>query len=85
MNDTEEAVRRLFAAASEDIPPGVDLLRGMQVRRREHAVRVRALLATGTAAIAAAVAAITLSVSQAPSALAQVTQAASRTAAQSCR
>jgi len=85
MNDTEEAVRRLFAAASEDIPPGVNLLRGVQVRRRERAVRVRALLATGMAGIVAAVAAITLSVSQAPSALAQVTQAASRTAAQSYR
>lgn len=84
MNETEEAVRRLFAAASEDIPAGIDLVRGVRARRRGHVVRVRALVATGTAAIAAA-AAITLSVSQAPSALAQVTQAASRTAAQSYR
>jgi hypothetical protein len=26
MNDTEETVRHLFAAATEDIPPGIDLL-----------------------------------------------------------
>ncbi len=32
MNDTEEAVRRLFTAATEDIPPGIDLLRGVRTR-----------------------------------------------------
>jgi hypothetical protein len=34
MNDTEEAARHLFAAAAEDIPPGIDLLHGVQARCR---------------------------------------------------
>jgi hypothetical protein len=35
MNDTEEAVRHLFAVATEDIPPGIDLLRDQQGRVRQ--------------------------------------------------
>ena len=85
MNDTEEAVRHLFAAATEDIPPGVDLLRGVRARSRKRVVRVRALVAAGTAGIVAATAAITLSAVSAPSALAQVMQAAARTGATSYR
>lgn len=83
MNDTEEAARRLFMAAAEDIPPGIDLLGGVRARNKVRVVRVRALVAAGVAGIVAAGAAITLSTVQAPSAFAQVTQAATRTAAQS--
>jgi hypothetical protein len=85
MNDTEQAARRLFAAAVEDIPPAIDLLRGVRARSRARTVRVRALVSAGTAAVAAAATAITLLAAQAPSALAQVTQAAARTAGQSYR
>lgn len=83
MNDTEETVRRLFAAATEAVPPGIDLLRGVRARSRGRVVRIRSLVAVGAAGIVAAVAAITVSALQAPSAFAQVTQAAARTAAQS--
>ncbi len=60
MNDTEEAVRHLFAAATEDIPPGVDLLRGLRRRHRARTVRVRVLLSASVAGAEAAAAAITL-------------------------
>ena len=83
MNDTEDAARHLLAAATEDIPPGIDLLSGVRARSKARVVRVRALMAAGVAVIVAAGAAITLSAVQAPSAFAQVTRAASRTAAQS--
>jgi hypothetical protein len=83
VNDSEEAARRLFAAAAEDVPPGIDLLRGVRARRRGRVVRIRSLVAVGAAAIVAAVVAITVSAVQAPSAFAQVMQAAARTAAQS--
>jgi len=85
MNDPEEAVRRLFGVATEDVPPGIDLLQGMRTKSHKRAARIRALAAAGLAGIAATAAAITLTVNQAPSALAQVIQAASRTAAQSYR
>ena len=83
MNDTEETTRRLLAAAACDVPPGIDLLRGVRARSRKRVVRVRAAAAAGAAGIVAAVAAITLSVVPAPSAFAQVTHAAARTAAAS--
>lgn len=86
MNDTDKAVRHLFTVATEDVPPGIDLLRGVRARSRRRVVRVRSLVAVGVAgavAAAAAIAAITVSTVQAPSAFAQVTQAAARTAAQS--
>jgi hypothetical protein len=85
MNDTEEAVRRLFTAATEDMPPGIDLLTGARARSKAHRTRTRVALSAGAAGIAAAAAAITVSTVAAPSALAQVTQAAARTAAQSYR
>lgn len=85
MNDTEEAVRRLFAAAAEDVPPGIDLLRGVRALSRKRVVRVRALAAACAAGIVAAAVAVTLSAVQAPSAFAQVTHAAARTAAASYR
>src|ERR1019366_5356350 len=83
MNETEEAVRHLFAVATEDIPPGIDLLRSVRGRRRTRVVRTRVALSAVTAAVLAAAAAITLSAVQAPSALAQGTKAAAQTAGQS--
>ncbi len=84
MNDTEE-VRRLFAVATEDMPPGIDLLKGVRARTRQRRTRTRVALSAGAAGIVAAAAAITVSAVSAPSALAQVTQAAARTAGQSYR
>lgn len=85
MNDSEETVRRLLTVATEDLPPGIDLLRGLKARRMARRARVRILLAAGTVSVLAASSAIALSASDAPSALAQVTAAAARTAAQSYR
>ena len=83
MPDTEQEVRALFAAATEDVPAGVDLLRGVRARRAASRVRLRAGLATvGSAAVVAATA-LTLTLAPAPSALAQLTRAISRTAGQS--
>jgi hypothetical protein len=84
MNDTEEVARRLFATAAEDIPPGIDLLRGVRARHQARRLRTQALISAGAAVVLAA-AAVTLTVSRAPSALAQVAQAASRTSGQSYR
>ena len=84
MNDTEE-VRRLFAAATADMPPGIDLLKGVRAGNRAQRTRTRVALSAGAAGIVAAATAITVSAVQAPSALAQVTQAAARTAGQSYR
>jgi hypothetical protein len=83
MYDSEEAVRQLFTAATEDIPPGIDLLGRVRARSKARVIRIRALVATGAAGIVAAGAAITLSTVQAPSAFAQVMHAAARTAAES--
>jgi Sigma-70, region 4 len=57
-----------------------DLLGGVRARSRRRVVRLRAA-AAGAAGIVAVAVAVTLSAVQAPSALAQVTQAAARTAA----
>jgi hypothetical protein len=83
LNETEEAARRLFAVAAEDVPPGIDLLNGVRARSRRRVVRIRSLVAAGAAGIVAAAAAITLSAVQAPSAFAQVSRAAALTAATS--
>jgi len=85
MNDTEERVRHLFAVATEDVPPGIDLLRAVRERSasRRRMVRIRVAISAGTAAVVATAAAITLSAVPAPSALAQVTKAAEATARQS--
>jgi len=85
MNATEETVRHLFAAATEDVPPGIDLLRAVreQSASRRRTVRVRVAISAGTAAVVAAAAGITLSAVQPPSALAQVRKAAEATARQS--
>jgi hypothetical protein len=86
MNDTETKVRRLFAAATEDMPPGIDLLDGFAAaRRRDRAGRTRrrAVLSAGIAVAAASVAAVTLTIGSAPPALATVTSALIRTLTQS--
>jgi hypothetical protein len=83
MPDAEQQARALFAAATEDVPPGIDLLRGMQARRAARRFRLRVTLSAAAAAVVAAAAAITLTLAQAPSALAQLTSAVSRTAGQS--
>jgi hypothetical protein len=71
--------------ATEDMPPGIDLLKGVKARHRQRRTRTRVALSAGAAGIVAAATAITVSAVQAPSALAQVTQAAARTAGQSYR
>ena len=78
MSDTEQEVRTLFASAAEDIPPGIDLLRGVKAQRAAHVVRVRAALSAAAVAVVAVVTLVTLTVVQAPSALAQLTSAVSR-------
>jgi hypothetical protein len=83
MNDTEEAARRLFTVAAEDVPPGIDLLAGVRARSRRRVVRVRAAAAAVAAGIAAAATAIILAAGPAPSAFAQVVRAASRMGATS--
>jgi hypothetical protein len=83
VNDIEESVRQLFAVATEDVPPGIDLLRAVRERGRRRVVRARALAAAGAAGIVAAGAGIALSAAPAPSAFAQVTHAAVRTGAAS--
>jgi hypothetical protein len=79
MFDTDQQVRTLFADATNDVPPGIDLLRGFKARRAASHVRGRVALAAAAACVTAATA-ITLTVVQAPSALAQLTSAVSRTA-----
>lgn len=85
INHAEEAARRLLTVAAEDVPPGIDLLRGMRALRRTRAVRFRVVVAAGAAGVVAAATAVTLSAARAPSALAQVTNAAARTASGSYR
>lgn len=85
MNDTETEARRLFAAATQDMPPGIDLLDGFAAARRDRSRRTRrgATLSAGIAAAVAAVTAVTLTMGSAPPALAVVTSALTRTLAQS--
>jgi hypothetical protein len=85
MSDNDQQVRTLFAAAADDIPPGIDLLRGFRSRRSARRVRVRVALASAAAGVVAVAAVITLTIAQAPSALAQLTSAVSRTTGQSYR
>ena len=86
MNDAETEARRLLAAATEDMPPGIGLLDGFAAaRRRDRARRTRrgAVLSAGIAVAAAAVTAVTLTIGSAPPALATVTSALTRTLNQS--
>jgi hypothetical protein len=84
---TEDEARSLLTVAAEDIRPGTDLqgdlLRGLRKRQATRRIRTRAAVATGTAGALAAGALTALSMSAAPSALAAVTAAATRTAGQS--
>jgi hypothetical protein len=85
MNDTETEMRGLLAAATADMPPGIDLLDGLaKARRRDRARRTRgrAVLSAGVAAAAAVVTAVMLTIGSAPPALATVTTALTRTLAQ---
>ena len=79
MVDSEQQARALFAAAVADVPPGIDLLRGVQARRVAHRYRLWVTLSTAAAAMLAAAVVITLTLAPAPSALAQLTSAVSRT------
>lgn len=85
MNDTETEARRLLAAATEDMPPEIDLLGGFAAARRRdrsRRTRGRAVLSAGIAAAAAAVTAVTLTAGSAPPALAAVTSALTSTLSQ---
>jgi hypothetical protein len=86
MSDTETEARHLFAAATQDMPPEIDLPGGFAAaRRRDRSRRTRrgAVLSAGIVAAAAAVTAVTLIMGSAPPALAVVTSALTRTLAQS--
>jgi hypothetical protein len=80
MSDTDQQVHALFADAAGDVPPGIDLLRAFRSRKTARRVRGRVALGAAAASLVAAVTAVTLTITTAPSALAQVTGAASRTA-----
>jgi hypothetical protein len=86
MNDTEAEARRLLAAATEDMPPGIDLLAGFAAaRRRDRARRrrARAVLAAAVVVAAASAAAVALTIGSAPPARAALISALTRTLAQS--
>jgi hypothetical protein len=86
MSDTETEARRLLAAATEDVPPGIDLLHGFAAARRQdrtRRIRGRAALSAGIAVAAASVTAVMLTIGSAPPALATVTSALTRTLTQS--
>jgi hypothetical protein len=88
MNDTGQDMRATLLAGSSDMPPGIDLLHGLEDRaaaRRRR--RIRTLVPAGAVAVAAAVTTTLLatSVTNPPSALAAVTAAMVKTSAQSYR
>lgn len=86
MNDAETEGRRLLAAATEDMPPEIDLLGGFPAARsrdRARRTRRRAVLSAGVAAVAASATAVTLAIGSAPPASATVTTALTRSLAQS--
>jgi hypothetical protein len=85
MLETEDAARRLLAAAVSDIPPGIDLLADVRKRRAARRTRARLALAATAAAVIAAATTVALTASKTPSALAAVTAAAAQTDAQSFR
>jgi hypothetical protein len=82
---TEAEARRLLAAAFDTIPADADLLGGVQRRRVRHRRRAQAALAAGSAAAVAAGALAAVAATGAPSALAAVTSAATKTASESYR
>ena len=83
MYTEEDEARHLLAVATEDIPPGTNLLRGVGKGLAARRVRTRVAVAAGAAGAVAAGALTALTVSGAPSALAAVTAAATHTVKQS--
>lgn len=86
MNDTEAEARRLLAAATQDMPPGIDLLAGFAAARRRdrtRRTRRRAFLSAGAAAAAGGVTAAALTIGSVSPALATVTSALTSTLTQS--
>jgi hypothetical protein len=91
MNGTDEDVRTIMVAGSSDLPPGIDLLRGVRehrapTRRRHARYRMRALVSAGAVAAvgggALLATSLTATVAVAPSAFAAVSAAAAKTSAQ---
>jgi hypothetical protein len=90
MNDTGQDMRATLLAGSDDVPPGIDLLRGVREQaaaRPRHRRRMRVLVPAGAAAGVAAATATLLgtTVTSPPSALAAVTSAIVKTSTQSYR
>jgi hypothetical protein len=91
MNDTDAEARRLLTAATQDRPPGIDLLAGFAQARRDRGRRTwwRVGLSAGVAAAAAVTAAALITGSAPPVTgsaspeVAMVTSALTRTLAQS--
>lgn len=80
MPDNDQQVRTLLTDAAGDVPPGIDLLHGFRARQAARRVRGRVVFAAAAGSLLAAATAVTLTIATAPSALAQLTSAASRTA-----
>jgi hypothetical protein len=91
MNGADEDVRTLLQTGSSDLPPGIDLLRGVREQqapaRRRARYRTRALVSAGAVALVAGATVLattlTATVASAPPALAAVTAAAAKTSAES--
>jgi hypothetical protein len=90
MSGADEDVRTLLRTGSSDLPPGIDLLRGVRDRqapaRRRARYRTRALVSAGAVALAAGgtvlATTLTATVATAPPAFAAVTAAAAKTSAE---
>ncbi len=94
MNGTDQGVRAMMATGSSDMPPGIDLLRGVRglqvtARRPQPTYRMRALVSAGAVAVVAGgtvlATTLTATVATAPSAYAAVTAAAGKTWTESFR
>lgn len=90
MNDTGHDMRATLLAGSDDVPPGIDLLRAVREQaaaRHRHRRRMRVLVSAGAVGgvVAAAATLLGTSVTNPPSALAAVTSAMVKTSAQSYR
>jgi hypothetical protein len=82
---TDSRARELLAAAYDTVPASGELLAGVRRRHARRQMRVRSALATGTAALIAGGVLSAFAVTGAPSALAAVTNAVTKTAAESFR
>ena len=90
MNDADQDMRATLLAGSDDVPPGIDLLRGVREQaaarhRRRRRMRVLVPAAAVAGVVAAAATLLGTSVTSPPSALAAVTSAMVKTSAQSYR